>query len=192
MRLKVNEIFYSLQGEGQWTGTPAVFVRLSGCNLNCDFCDTKYHRYFFEMEVLDIVGAVTQYPTYPTDLVVITGGEPLVQAEALEALVTGLQGWRFQVHLETNGSLPLPEGLKPNWVTVSPKVRPLQITSGDEMKVLFEGGEKVEQWRAEYPNFQHYFLQPVSGRDIPAIVEYIKAHAHWRLSLQWQRILSIR
>lgn len=188
-KLRVNEIFYSLQGEGQWTGTPAVFIRLSGCNLNCDFCDTKYHRYFFEMEVLDVVGAASQYPT---DLVVITGGEPLVQAEGLKSLVSGLRGWRFQVHLETNGSLPLPEGMKPDWVTVSPKVRPLQITSGDEMKVLFESGEKVEQWRAEYPNFQRYFLQPVSGRDIPVIVEYIKAHAHWRLSLQWQRILCIR
>ena len=71
--MRINEIFYSIQGEGHFAGTPAVFVRFSGCNLACVFCDTK-HQSFTEMTEDEIIAKVSQYPTHH---VVITGGEPM-------------------------------------------------------------------------------------------------------------------
>jgi len=188
MRLRVNEIFYSIQGEGARTGTPAVFIRLSGCNLSCDFCDTKYHRFGFDLDVADILTAVMEYD--PCRQVVITGGEPLLQ-EDTELLAYNLHVRNFFVQLETNGSLPLHQPKDFDWITVSPKIKPLAITSGNELKVIFLGHD-VEHWRTEYPDFGIYCLQPCSGRNIVETVEYVKAHPAWRLSLQWQRLLFIR
>lgn len=99
--IKVNEIFYSIQGEGHYTGTPAVFVRLSGCNLHCDFCDTE-HESGLMMDDDDILRAVMQYPA---STVIITGGEPTLQLTA--SLVSLLHGASRRVHIETNGSVPL-------------------------------------------------------------------------------------
>lgn len=122
--MKINEIFYSLQGEGYWTGTPAVFVRLSGCNLRCSFCDTS-HENGTQRKEEDIVAEVAKYPAHH---VVITGGEPslFLTHSLVEALH---QAGKF-VAVETNGTHPLPDNV--DWVTLSPKDRfesnPLQCS----------------------------------------------------------------
>ena len=101
---KVNEIFYSLQGEGCNTGTASVFIRLSGCNLHCDFCDTC-HEPGTMMSLSDIVEQVMQYPNAP--LIVLTGGEPSLWID--EAFVMGLkQMTGKRIAIETNGTHPLP------------------------------------------------------------------------------------
>src|ERR1700678_1676200 len=100
--LQLAEIFYSIQGEGMWTGTPAVFVRLAGCNLACDFCDTDYSLKFLA-GVDEVVRAVrTEGGDCP--MVILTGGEPLAQAET-PALIDALRRDGRRVHIESNGTI---------------------------------------------------------------------------------------
>lgn len=187
---KVNEIFYSLQGEGLFTGTAAVFLRLSGCNRRCSFCDTD-HAAFTEMTAEEIVAAVSAYPARH---IVVTGGEPLLQLD--DALVDALHFAGFFIQIETNGSLPVPPRV--NWVTCSPKKRPFGINRIDELKIVYEdyfkGGEfdVIEALEAILPQAKAFFLQPCSGKNIPETVEYILAHPHWRLSLQTHKLIDIQ
>ena len=115
--MKVNEIFYSLQGEGAFTGTAAIFVRLAGCNLHCDFCDTKHEDYTIFTEE-EIVKAISDYPAKH---VVITGGEPTLQLT--HSLVDRLHEVGKFVQIETNGSIALDTDLERSidWITCSPK-----------------------------------------------------------------------
>ena len=118
--LKVNEIFSSLQGEGPYVGRPAVFVRLSGCNLNCDFCDTK-HQGYREMSVSKIMEAIASHYVGQNMLVVITGGEPLLQD--IKLLCTALLEGGYDVQVESNGTIDvqLPSGIE---IVCSPKIVP--------------------------------------------------------------------
>lgn len=193
--MKVNEIFYSLQGEGYHSGTPAVFVRFSGCNLQCPFCDTQ-HSSGTEMTEDDIVAAVGGYPAR---LVVVTGGEPALQLTS--SLVDKLHLLGKYVAVETNGTRRLPENV--DWITLSPKdmwlgenARPV-LARADELKLLFEEGLPV----GDYEDIQvaHRFLQPVDTDDQRqndanknAAIAYIKQHPQWRLSLQIHKLLGIR
>lgn len=193
--MKVNEIFYSLQGEGYHSGTPAVFVRFSGCNLRCPFCDTQ-HEEGVEMSETEIVEAVK---AYPASLVVVTGGEPAVQLT--EGLVDALHAAGKYVSVETNGTLPLPKNV--NWITLSPKdiwVGPQAapvLSHADELKLLFDGRHEPSQY--SHIAVAHRFLQPCDmGNDarnaeiMQATVDYIKKNPVWRLSLQIHKILKIR
>ena len=188
---RVNEIFYSLQGEGYWTGTPTVFLRFSGCNLKCPFCDTD-HGGFQEMTAEEIVEEVVRTGG-ACRRVCVTGGEPSLQLD--DRLLDALHGDGFQVHVETNGTRILPEGV--DWVTVSPKsdVEGLKgdgtvvLEKADEIKVVFLGAD-VEKW-AEFPATWH-FLQPCSCANTTETVKYIQGHPHWRLSLQTHKYLDIR
>ena len=188
---KINEIFYSLQGEGFWTGTPMVFLRFSGCNLKCPFCDTD-HKGFREMLAKEIVEEVVKAGG-ECGRVCVTGGEPSLQLD--KELVDALHEAGFKVHVETNGTRVLPEGV--NWVTVSPKtdVEGLQgdgtvvLDKADEVKVVYQGKD-VEKW-AEFPAMWH-FLQPCSCENTAETVDYIRRHPRWRLSLQTHKYLNIR
>ncbi|MCX4331186.1 MAG: radical SAM protein [Muribaculaceae bacterium] len=182
--LRINEIFYSLQGEGVHTGCPAVFVRLSGCNRRCPFCDTDFHS-FTEMTETEIVDAVR---AYPAEIVIITGGEPALQLTA--SLVNALHAAGRRVHVETNGSLPLPPEV--DWVTCSPKEPPYAIGRIDELKLVLTDGCDPEAVAAQLPAAAHYCLQPLSCTNTDACVDYIKAHPRWRLSLQTHKLISIR
>ena len=147
---KVNEIFYSLQGEGANAGTPAVFVRFAGCNLRCPFCDTDFDSYT-EMSADEIADEVGQYPA---DFVVLTGGEPSLQVD--ENLVAVLRSRDLVIAIETNGTHPLPYDI--DWVTLSPKEgSQIVLTEADEVKVVYVG-QDVEP----YLNIpaDHHFLQP--------------------------------
>lgn len=179
---KVNEIFYSLQGEGFHTGTPAVFLRFSGCNRTCDFCDTA-HQSGTAMTAADIVA---ECKGYPARHIVVTGGEPLLQLD--NTLIDMLHAEGFYIQIETNGTIVPPEGI--DWVTCSPKEPLLAVTRADELKVVYQG-QDVEAVAAgiSAPN---RFLQPCSGLNIPETVAYILAHPHWRLSLQTHKLLDIR
>ena len=178
---KINEIFYSLQGEGHHTGTPAVFVRFSGCNLKCDFCDTA-HQSGVEMSDEAIVEAVS---AYPCRMVILTGGEPGLWID--DALIEALHRAGKYIAIETNGTQVLPEGI--DWVTCSPKEgAPLHVRRIDEVKVVYTGQDV-----APYLSLpaQDHFLQPCSCRNTEEVVAYIKAHPQWRLSLQTHKLIHI-
>ena len=193
---RINEIFHSLQGEGYHSGTPAVFVRFSGCNLRCAFCDTQ-HQQGRMMPLQEIVDEVNKYPNAP--LVVLTGGEPSLFID--EAFVTELkQQTGKKIAIETNGTRPLPSNL--DWVTFSPKtgfdggeVEPCVLAACDELKVVYVGQDLTQY---EIIEAEHRFLQPCFVEDeeqrkanMQACVEAVKGHPNWRLSLQIHRILNI-
>lgn len=178
---RVNEIFYSLQGEGFFTGTAAVFLRLSGCNRACAFCDTDHHA-ATEMTAADICRKVSAFTSRH---IVVTGGEPALQLDA--ELVRALKGCGFFIQVETNGTLPLPTDV--DWVTCSPKEGPWKIERVDELKYVFQN-EDVEWLRDIFPT-PRLFLQPLSCSNTAETVEYIKSHPHWRLSLQTHKLISI-
>ena len=188
---RVNEIFHSLQGEGFWTGTPMVFVRFSRCNLRCPFCDTE-HDEGVEMSVEEIISEILRVGN-GCGRVCVTGGEPSLQLD--KTLVEAFHEAGFKVHVETNGTHLLPEGV--DWVTVSPKSDvpglngdgTVALTSADEVKVVFQGAD-VEKW-ASFPARWH-FLQPCSCVNTDETVAYILAHPCWRLSLQTHKYLNIR
>ena len=193
---KINEIFHSLQGEGYHSGMPAVFVRFSGCNLRCAFCDTL-HQQGSMMSLQEIVNEVNKYPLAP--LVVLTGGEPSLFIN--EAFVGELkQKTGKRIAIETNGTRPLPSNL--DWVTLSPKSafeggegEPCVLRRCDELKVVCLG-QDLEQYDAIKAN--HRFLQPCFVEDeeqrrvnMQTCVDAVKTHSNWRLSLQIHRILNI-
>jgi len=194
---KVNEIFYSLQGEGFNTGTASVFIRLSGCNLHCAFCDTC-HEQGTMMSLPAIVERVMQYPDAP--LIVLTGGEPSLWID--EVFVNGLKAMTGKrIAIETNGTRPLPSGI--DWVTLSPKTgignsgeAPVALTRCDELKVVYLG-----QDLAQYDNItaDHRYLQPCwvedeqqCRRNMQDTVRAVMENPQWRLSLQTHRILGIQ
>lgn len=198
--MRVNEIFHSIQGEGRYTGTPAVFLRFAGCNLNCWFCDTEFHS-FTEMSEEEIVAEVCKYPSRN---VVITGGEPTLQLTA--SLAEKLHAAGFFIMLETNGTRALPEGCDVDWITCSPKLQgpspsfiyPLNIQRIDEVKVVYEG---AVQDMAQYDAIRatEYRLQPCFTGDkqkdtfiTNQTIEYILAHPKWSLSLQTHKVLGVR
>ena len=192
--MKVNEIFYSLQGEGVFTGTAAIFVRLAGCNLHCDFCDTKHEDYTIFTEE-EIVKAISDYPAKH---VVITGGEPTLQLT--HSLVDRLHEVGKFVQIETNGSIALDTDLERSidWITCSPKTIPVKIQRMNEIKVVYQGQdmEPYEKIATAYECFCS--LQPCDVNDeiknennLTAAIGYIKSHPRWRLSLQTHKIINI-
>lgn len=187
---RVNEIFYSLQGEGAYTGVPMIFVRFSGCNLRCPFCDTQHENYR-EMTALQIRQELLSYPCHT---VCLTGGEPTLQVTE-ELLNTAFEG--YEIHMETNGSRPIPKGV--HWATVSPKSAPVVVAHCQELKLLFgQGSDDPARW--ENFSAEVFCLQPIavagdeeqSRHNVDATIEYCKAHPQWRLSLQTHKITNIR
>lgn len=195
---RINDIFYSLQGEGHNTGRAAVFVRFAGCNLRCSFCDTEFDTYR-EMNDEEILAAISQYPAR---FVVLTGGEPTLQVD--EAFVELLHQHGYEVAMESNGTRPAPQNL--DWLTVSPKVRSekLEVKSeklADELKVVFDETTAPESYLSLLTS--HFspllFLQPCDTGDaarneaiVARCVEYIKEHPWWRLSLQTHKLVGFK
>ena len=212
--MKVNEIFYSLQGEGVYTGTAAVFLRLSGCNMKCWFCDTKGHEQGTEMTEEEIAERVSQYPARH---IVITGGEPTMQLNA--RLTQLLHEKDFYIQIETNGALPLKDGTEVDWITCSPKGNEIKIQRIDELKLLFikeylekykevkasqrclqpldEGGQEVQTLASQAgssPRLRRAELGSsrfASSRGGNEVISYIKEHPQWRLSLQTHKLINI-
>lgn len=207
---RVNDIFYSLQGEGHNTGRAAVFVRFAGCNLRCPFCDTEFDSYR-ELSSEDILAAIVSLTTGGRaakdglqPLVVLTGGEPTLQAD--EGLVDLLHRHGFKVAIESNGTRPAP--INADWLTVSPKgdlsaAAYLQWPrQPDELKVVFDEHTDPSALLAgdAAPSASCLlYLQPCDTGDASrnaAIVErcisYIKSHPAWRLSLQVHKLAGFK
>lgn len=190
--LQLAEIFYSVQGEGTWTGTPAVFVRLAGCNLSCSFCDTDYSLKFFA--TVDEVVARVRAEGGDCPMVILTGGEPLAQAETL-ALIAALRADGRRVHIESNGTLAteLPDDV---WLTVSPKERlsAAMARRANEAKLIVDG-RVPEEWVADFPADTPLFLQPEGNKasNVALAVEAAKRHPRrLRLSLQTHKFIGVR
>ena len=202
-RYRVNEIFYSLQGEGYWTGTPMVFVRLSGCNLQCPFCDTQ-HQTFTQLSADEILSTVRSKGG-ACRRICLTGGEPSLQLD--EALLSAFHTAGYSIHMETNGTHPLPAGV--DWVTLSPKEDVPGLTGNgrvvlekaDELKLVFDGtmhDDRLNYW-AHFPATWH-FLQPCdTGKPernlamLQETIDHIQTRGGiWRLSLQTHKFLGIR
>ena len=190
--LQLSEIFYSIQGEGTWSGTPAVFVRLAGCNLACDFCDTDYSLKFFA-SVDDVVRSVRDEGG-DCPMVILTGGEPLAQAET-PALIDALRRDGRRVHIESNGTIftELPDDV---WLCVSPKERvdPRMAARADEAKLIVD--ERVpEEHLALFADKPVVLLQPEGNKrkNVELALDYAKAHPErFRLSLQTHKMIGVR
>ncbi|MDB5043886.1 MAG: putative 6-pyruvoyltetrahydropterin 2-reductase [Candidatus Eremiobacteraeota bacterium] len=190
--LQLAEIFYSVQGEGTWTGTPAVFVRLAGCNLSCAFCDTDYSLKF--MASVEEVVARVRAEGGDCPMVILTGGEPLAQA-GTPALIEALRADGRRVHIESNGTMPteLPDDV---WLTVSPKERlaPMMAQRANEAKLIVDG-RVPEEWVAEFPQTTRIFLQPEGNKpaNVALAVDAAKrAPSRLRLSLQTHKFIGVR
>jgi len=190
--LHLAEIFYSVQGEGTFVGTPAVFVRLAGCNLACSFCDTDYAVKFFD----DVAGVVARVRSLGGDcpMVVITGGEPLAQRETL-ALIDALRTDGRRVHIESNGTIPveLPGDV---WLCVSPKERlhPQMAARANEAKLIVDG-RVPEEWVPQFGPGTALFLQPEGNKPPNVALAMASAQAQptrYRISLQTHKFIGIR
>jgi 7-carboxy-7-deazaguanine synthase len=210
MTYSVKEIFYTLQGEGRNAGRAAVFCRFAGCNLwsgreqdraraVCTFCDTDFlgtdgtgGGKFADAEALAAAVYAEWAGGSAGKMVVLTGGEPLLQVDA--ALTAALHARGFEIAVETNGTIGPPEGV--DWLCVSPKSHaPLAVTRGDELKLVYPQPEAMPD-RFEHLAFDHFLLQPMDGTDLAAntqaAIGYCLAHPQWRLSVQTHKVVGIR
>ncbi len=204
----VKEIYYTIQGEGFHTGTPAVFCRFSGCNLwsglekdretaICKFCDTDFWgtdgelggKYELEELVDTLLGLI---PPGQRPFIVFTGGEPALQMD--QKLVDGLHQHDAYVTIETNGTKALPHSI--DWITVSPKANTeILVNKGDEIKLVFP---QIEHSPEDFTHleFDHFYLQPLEDEQIEKntylTMQYCREHAPWKLSLQTHKILGIK
>jgi len=192
VNLQLAEIFYSVQGEGTWAGTPAVFVRLAGCNLACDFCDTDYALKFVA-SVEDVVARV-RAEGGDCPMVILTGGEPLAQA-GTPALIDALRAAGRRVHIESNGTIftDLPEDV---WLCVSPKERvdPRMAARADEAKLVVDA-RVPEEHLALFEGKPTILLQPEGNKpaNVALAVAYAKSHpARFKVSLQTHKYMGVR
>ncbi len=216
MTYSVKEIFYTLQGEGANAGHPAVFCRFVGCNLwsgreedrasaVCRFCDTDFlgtdgtagGKYTSPDALAQAIAAHWPAPAHAHRLVVITGGEPLLQLDT--ALIDALHQHGFRIAVETNGTVLPPPGI--DWLCVSPKLgSALLVQAGQELKLVYpqEGGDPAQFAHLAFDNF---YLQPMDSlpqvanrqaTNTQAAIAYCHAHPQWKLSLQTHKMIGIR
>lgn len=212
---QVKEAFYTLQGEGAQAGRASVFCRFSGCNLwsgrevdrataKCTFCDTDFigtngtngGKFATATALAEHIAALwpnqsDDDKTHATPYVVFTGGEPLLQLDAV--LIATLHSHGFEVAVETNGTLAPPPGI--DWLCVSPKGNnPLAVTHGDELKLVYPQADAPPEQFSSL-GFRHFFLQPMDlaplnqGKSTVAeATAYCMANPQWRLSLQMHKL----
>jgi organic radical activating enzyme len=188
---RINEIFYSIQGEGEFAGAPAVFVRFSGCNLNCPWCDTD-HSHGEEMTRDELEDAVRKLlADRDGAIIVLTGGEPALQLHADEPL---FQGFARFVCIETNGTQPVPGWI--DWITVSPKneLDPI-VPRPNELKFVFEP-EHIPYFLSMQEADCVLNIQPLARRDgttnLPEAVDFVLAHPRFKLSVQLHKMIGVR
>jgi organic radical activating enzyme len=191
------EAFYTLQGEGYYTGQAAYFIRLAGCDVGCVWCDVKESWDAHAHPVIPVPDIADAAAFHPGRLAVITGGEPLMHN--LDALTTALHEKGFRINIETSGAWPLSGRL--DWICLSPKKfkapLPEVIAAAHELKVIIYNRHDF-QWAETYaaqvsPNCKLYLQTEWEKRDtmVPLIVEYIKDHPHWQLSTQVHKYIQV-
>lgn len=202
MKLRVKEIFRTLQGEGRQAGRPAIFCRFTGCNLwsgfeehrataVCKFCDTDFVG--GDTHTVDsLVAALLEADVFGCRYVVFTGGEPLLQLRG--DLLLRVKSLGFTVAVETNGTIAPPPGI--DWLCVSPKGgAPLNVRSGNELKLVFPQTDCPPE-RFAGLDFEHFSLQPMDGpaaaQNTEAALRYCDENPQWWLSVQTHKTLGIR
>ncbi|MFN3370142.1 MAG: 7-carboxy-7-deazaguanine synthase [Sphingomonadaceae bacterium] len=209
MSYAVKELFLTLQGEGAQTGMRAVFCRFAGCNLwsgreadrasaTCRFCDTDFvgtdgpggGRFADAASLAEAIAACWG-PGRDHRLVVMTGGEPLLQIDA--PLIEALHAQGFRIAVETNGTIAAPPGI--DWLCVSPKAGSETVQrQGDELKLVYPQPGLMPDTVAGW-DFRHFFVQPMDGPDraanIRAAIDWCLTNPKWRLSLQTHKLTGI-
>lgn len=195
--LPVMEHFYTLQGEGVHQGKAAYFIRLAGCDVGCVWCDVKDSWDSTRHPLLEIEFLVEQVKQAGSPIAVITGGEPLLHD--LQELTRHLQDAGFKTHMETSGSSPLSGSW--DWITLSPKKFkppiPEVVIKANELKVVVfnkSDFEWAEKWAAQVSPGCKLYLQPEWDKAAlvtPMIIDYIKAHPQWQLSLQIHKYINV-
>ncbi|NOQ22823.1 MAG: 7-carboxy-7-deazaguanine synthase [Candidatus Aegiribacteria sp.] len=198
MSYRVREIVYTLQGEGANSGKAVVLCRFEGCNLSCGFCDTDFQgidgpgggEFESAFELAEVVSERWK-GDMSNGRVLCTGGEPLLQLDGQLVEAFHLKG--FEILLETNGTIELPDGI--DWVCVSPKKgREPVVRNGNELKLAFPQKD-VDPGSYLSLDFEHFYLQPISGIDLSSnthrAVEYCLKNPRWALSLQIHKYIGI-
>ena len=210
MTYSIKEIFYTLQGEGAHAGRPAVFCRFSGCNLwtgresdrasaICQFCDTDFvgtdgeggGKFKTPQELAATINALWPASYAASKYVVFTGGEPLLQLDP--PLIDAMHAAGFTIAIETNGTLPVPEGV--DWICVSPKMgSELVVKKGSEIKVVIpQTNQDLSVY--EQLDFENFYVQPMDGPlaafNTQLAIETCRRNPKWKLSLQTHKLLQI-
>lgn len=197
MLLPVMEHFYTIQGEGYYQGRAAYFVRLGGCDVGCPWCDVKESwdaEAHPKMSVAEIVHAVAEAGAL---ICVITGGEPLMYD--LTALTAALRAKGIRSHIETSGAYPARGEF--DWITVSPKRYKPPVASilplASELKVVINHRNDfrwAEQYAAQVSDTCKLYLSPEWEQEeemVPMVIEYVKEHQQWEISLQIHKYLNV-
>lgn len=203
--LKINEIFYSIQGEGYHTGKPAVFIRFSNCNLRCDFCDTE----FKSGKIMTVTEIISKVKKYSTDIMIIlTGGEPTLYN--LYTLTYELRELGFYTTIETNGIRPIKGNF--DWVTVSPKkgwFDEIYTVRMNEVKYIVENGTELPN--TDWIDYcEHYWISPMNWSAMTTInsigkkscnkinkdnikycVDMVKSFPKWKLNIQMHKYIGV-
>jgi len=202
--MKINEIFYSIQGEGRWTGLPNIFIRTTGCNLRCNYCDTKYA--YFDGKDMSIKDILRKIGEYPCKKICLTGGEPLLQDRIVQ-LIDSLSKENYHICIETNGSQPLDKIVNKKNLMISMDIKcPSSemhekmnfdnlsiLEEKDQLKFVIKDKEDydyakkiIERCTPNYP----IFFQPVWGTDPKILAEWIKKdNLKVTLGLQLHKII---
>ncbi len=209
MAYKIKEIYYTLQGEGFHAGRPAVFCRFAGCNLwsgreedrnnaVCKFCDTDFWgtdgieggKYELD-DLIKKLQSIWKGKSNQKIFIVFTGGEPALQLD--QKLVNACHLNEMEIAIETNGTIPLPDGI--DWITVSPKANTeIIVNQGDELKLVHPQTD-IHPEIFEDLQFTHFYLQPMDNSDrienTSICIAYCLHHPLWRLSIQTHKYIGI-
>ncbi len=212
MGYRVKEVFYSVQGEGFHSGRPAIFCRLTQCNLwtgreedrvnsVCQFCDTDFigtdgqNGGSFKTAKALAQHLLNFWPkTSIAPFVVLTGGEPLLQVD--QNLIDTLHHHRFEIAVETNGTKSPPNNI--DWICVSPKAdAKIIVHTGHELKLVYPQEKNHPKQFADL-NFEHFYLQPLDTQEpksthtnLNACLDYCLQHPQWKISIQTHKILGV-
>jgi len=202
--MKINEIFYSIQGEGEWTGLPNIFIRTTGCNLRCAYCDTKYAYYDGkELTIKEIIDLISKYPC---NYVCLTGGEPLMQKGTID-LINTLQKKDYKLCLETNGSISIEKISNENNIMLSLDIKCpssnmhkkncleniKHLGEKDQLKFVIKHEEDYDYAKKIIKSYKPkctVFFQPVWNSDPNKLAEWLKRdNLNVRLGLQLHKLI---
>ncbi|MGB0427623.1 MAG: 7-carboxy-7-deazaguanine synthase QueE [Flavobacteriales bacterium] len=193
--LPVMEAFYTIQGEGRYSGSAAYFIRLAACDVGCPFCDVKesWESYPEQMQTIEDI----LLPIKQAEIAVITGGEPLLHQ--LDELCDRLHQKGIKRHIETSGSSPISGHW--DWFTLSPKKRKMPLAeswkAADELKIIISRKndfEFAEHCAKEVSASCQLYLQPEWDKTediLPQLIDYVKEHPKWKISLQTHKFMDI-
>lgn len=191
LTLKVNEVFYSLQGEGLRAGTPNIFIRLAGCNLHCPWCDTDHDS----GDDVTLAALIEKVKEYPCKNILWTGGEPTLQLT--NEVVRAFNFMDYYQAIETNGTGLVPPDI--DFIACSPKGAPLVLKYASEVRIPVKAGDRIPG-REEIPRTLHAYLSPVTDpltgamvkENLDYCVEYILRTGQYKLSDQRHKTWNIR